>query len=67
MISMLPLFKCMTRSLSLSIEDIKLFAIANWIFDVLDYLRLFMMSFKYGIILLRYYSTDSVFILSYSI
>ena len=28
----------------------KLFAIVNWIFHVLDFWRLFMMSFKYGLI-----------------
>ena len=41
---------------SFSMEEIKLF--------VSDFLRLFMMSFKYGLILLRYFSTDSILFLS---
>ena len=45
--SMLSLFECITRFSSLSIEEIKLFAIVNWIFHVSDFLRLFIMSFKY--------------------
>ena len=48
-----------------------LFAIVNLNFYVSDFLRLFMMSFKYGLILLRYSSADSVLfpspLLSYSI
>ena len=44
----------------ISMVEIKLFAIVNWIFDVLDFLRLFMTSVKYGLILLRYSETDSV-------
>ena len=64
MISMLSLFECITRSSSLSIEEIKLFAIANSVFDVSDFLRLFMISFKCGLILLRYSPTDSVLFLS---
>ena len=60
MISVLSLFEWITHSSSLSMEEIKLFAIVNWIFHVSDFLRLFMMSFKYGLILLRYSSTDSV-------
>ena len=47
MISMLVLFECITRSSSLSIE-IKLFAIVKWIFNMSDFWRLFIMSFKYG-------------------
>ena len=43
--------------------EIKLFAIVR-IFYVSDFLRLFMMSFKYGVILLKYSSTDSVLFLS---
>ena len=38
--------------------------IVNWIFHVSDFLRLFMMSFKLGLILLRYSSTDNVLFLS---
>ena len=58
MISTLSLFKCIKHSSSLSIEEIQLFSIVNWIFQVSDCLRLFMISFKYGLIL-RYSSTDS--------
>ena len=46
----------------LSIKDINSFATVNLIFIVSDFLRLFM-SFKYGIILLRYYISDSVLFL----
>ena len=71
MISMLSLFECTTCSSSLPMEEIKLFAIVNWVFHVPKFLRLFMMSFKYGLILLRYSSTDGVLflplLLSYSI
>ena len=71
MIFMLLLFECITHSSPLSIEEIKLFAIVNWIFQVSDFLRLFMMCFKYGLTLLRDSSTDSVLfespLLSYSI
>ena len=31
--------------------------IVNWIFHVSDFLRFFMMAFKYGLVLLRYFST----------
>ena len=58
---MLLLIECITRSSSLSMEEIKLFAIVNWIFHVSKFLRLLMMSFKHGLILLRYSSTDSFF------
>ena len=61
---MLSLFECIAGSSSLSMEEIKLFAIVNWIFHVSEFLRLFMMSFKYSLILLRYSSTDSVLLLS---
>ena len=58
---MLLLIECITRSSSLSMEEIKLFAIVNWIFHVSKFLRLLMMSFKHDLILLRYSSTDSFF------
>ena len=51
MISMLSLLERITHSSSLSMEEIKLFAIVNWIFHMSDFLRLSMMSFKYGLIL----------------
>ena len=56
----LSLFERTTHSSSLSVEEIKLFNIANWIFYVSYFLRLFIMSFKYGLILLRYSCTDIV-------
>ena len=61
MIFMLSHLECITRCSILSMEEIKLFAIFNWIFHVLDFLRSFMISFKYGLILLRH-SIDSVFV-----
>ena len=51
-------------SSSLSIEETKLFAVVNWIFHMSDFLRLFMVSFKYGLISLRYSSTDNILFLS---
>ena len=63
LISMLSLFECLSCSSSLSsLEEIKLIVIANWIFHVSDFLRSFMISFKYGLILLRYSSPDSIFL-----
>ena len=58
---MILLFESITRSSSLSLEDMKLIAIANRIFHVSAFLRSFMISFKYDLILLRYSSIDSVF------
>ena len=57
--SILLLFWMNYTSLSLSLENIKLFAIVNWIFHVSDILILFI-SFKCGLILLRYSSTITV-------
>ena len=48
MIYILSLFKRITRSPSLYMKEIKLFAIVNQIFHASDFLRLFIMSFKYG-------------------
>ena len=71
MSSMLSLFEFISRSLSVFLEEIKLIAIVNWTFHVSDFLRLFMISFKCVLILLRYSSVDSVLplssLLSYSI
>ena len=71
MSSMLSLFEFISRSLSVFLEDIKLIVIVNWTFRVSDFLRSFMISFKYVLILLRYPSIDSVLplfsLLSYSI
>ena len=47
---MLSFFECITRSRSLPMKEIALFAIVNWIFHVSDFLRLFMMTFKYDFI-----------------
>ena len=57
---MLPVFECITSSSSVSLEDIKLIAIVNWIFHASDFLRSVMISFKYGLTLLRYSSIYSV-------
>ena len=64
MISVLSLFECITHSLSLSIEEIFFFTIASWIFHVSDFLRLFMKSFKYGLVSLRYSLTECFLFLS---
>ena len=61
---MLSLFKCITCTSLLSTEEIKLIAIVSWIFYVSDILRLFMISFIYGLLWLRYSSADSVLFLS---
>ena len=50
MISTFSFFECITPSASLSIKEIKITAIVSWIFHVSDFLRLFVMPFKYGII-----------------
>ena len=61
MISTLSLFECITQSSPLPMEEIKLFAIVNWIFHLSIIFRLFMILFKYGYILSRYSSTDNTF------
>ena len=61
---MLSFFECITRSSSLSLEDIKLIAIVNWFFHVSYFLRSFMIFFRYGLNLLTYSTTNSVFFLS---
>ena len=61
---MFSLFECITRSLQLSLEDIKLIAIAKWIFHVSDIFISFIISFKYDLILLRYSSIDNALFLS---
>ena len=56
---MLSLFECIKRSLSVSLKDIKLIANVNIEFSMYQiYLRLFMTSFKYGLISLRYSLID---------
>ena len=61
---MLSLFDCITCSSSLSLEEIKLIAMVNWILYVLGFLRLLVMSFKHVIVLLKYSSADAVLFLS---
>ena len=61
---MLSFFECITRSSSLSLEDIKLIAIVNWFFHVSYFLRSFMIFFRYGLNLLTCSTTNSVFFLS---
>ena len=51
MTAMSLFFECITCSSSLSLEEIKLIAIVNCNSHVLDFLRSFMISFKYGLIL----------------
>ena len=57
---MLTFFEFITHSSSVSLEEIKLITIANWIFHVSDFLRSFIVSLKYGLTLLRYSSIDNV-------
>ena len=64
MISILSISESITCSASLSMEEINLFAIVNWIFHVPDFLRLFVMPFKCRLILLRCSSADTFLFLS---
>ena len=65
MIFMLLLIECITCSSSLSSsEEKKLIVFVNSTFHVPDFLRLFMIPFRYGLMLLRYSSTDSILFLS---
>ena len=48
----------------ISLDDINLIDNVNQIFHVSDYLRLFMISFIYGLICSRYSSVNSVLFLS---
>ena len=57
---MLSFFECITGSSAMSLEDIKLIANFNWIFHISDFLILFMISFKYVLILSKCFSIDSV-------
>ena len=55
----------MHYSSSLSLKDIKLIPIVNYIFHVSDFFHIsFVTLFRYGIILLTYFSIDSVLFLS---
>ena len=64
---MLSHFECITHSSSVSLDEIKLIAIANLIFDVSDLFRLVMISLKYGLIPSRYYFIDRVLFISPSL
>ena len=60
--SMISLFENITRPSSVSLEEIKWIAIVDWIFHVSGFLRSIMIIFRYGLILVKYYSTDGCFI-----
>ena len=50
MVSMLSFVECVKHSSSLSsLEEIQSIVIANWIFDMSDFLRLFMIFEKFGL------------------
>ena len=51
-------FECITLSPTISLEEIELIVIDNWIFQVSDFLRLFITSFKYCLTSLKYSSID---------
>ena len=61
---MLSIFECIIRSSSVSLEESKVIAIVNLFSTYQFFLRLFSMPLKYGLILLKYSSTDSVLFLS---
>ena len=61
---MLSLFECITRSSSVSLGKVKLITLVNGISHLSEFLRSFMMSFKYGLILLSYSSIDKFLYLS---
>ena len=61
---MLSIFESIILSSSVSLEDIELIPNINLDFQLSDFLRLFMISFKYGLISLRYSSIDSILFLS---
>ena len=58
-ISILSLFEYITSSSSLCMEEINLFDFVSSNFQLSSLFRLFTISFKYGLTLLRYYSTGS--------
>ena len=61
---MLPLFECITYFLSVSLEDIKLIAIVNWILQTSDFFEIICDIFKYGWSSLKYSLIDNVLFLS---
>ena len=56
------LFECITIFSSLSLEDIKLVAMVNWIFHVWAFLRTFIITFKYGLIVFLFFNLKRFFI-----
>ena len=58
--SMSSLFEYISHSSLVSLGETKLTTIIEWIFHVSHFLRLFMISFKDGLILIRYSKIDSV-------
>ena len=62
MFSLLSLFQCIACSSSLSLEEVESIAIVNWMFYMSEFLRLFLKLFKYSLIELRNFLTDSVFL-----
>ena len=62
MFSLLSLFQCIVCSSSLSLEEVESIAIVNWMFYMSEFLRLFLKLFKYSLIELRNFLTDSVFL-----
>ena len=54
------IFRCITHSSLLSMEEITLFAIVKWTVHEPDFLRLFMMYFKHGLLLWTHSSTEYV-------
>ena len=51
----------LSQSWNLRYHSFSIVGIVNWVFHVWDNLRLFMISFKYGLILLRYYSVGDFY------
>ena len=56
------LFECIRIFSSLSLEDIKLVAMVNWIFHVWAFLRTFIITFKYGLIVFLFFNLKRFFI-----
>ena len=57
---MLLLFDYITRSSSLSLEEVKLSAIVNWIFHVSDFLGIFIIFFNFIKILFKWWWLNSI-------
>ena len=61
---MLSLFECMRRSSALSLGEIKLIGIGYWVCHFSDFLRLFIMSSKNGLISSRYSLIHRIFFIN---